>query len=61
MDASAEAKRIERNRKNTERIKKRYNEDPEFKNRMKENSKRRYTEMKDIIRKAQDAGILNQT
>jgi len=60
MDASAEAKRIERNRKNTDRIKRRYSEDPEFRDKMKENSKKRYTEMKEIVRKAHEAGILNQ-
>lgn len=61
MDSTAEAKRIERNRKNTDRIKKRYSEDPEFRDKMKENSKKRYTEMKEIIRKATEAGILTQT
>jgi hypothetical protein len=61
MESTAEAKRIERNRKNTERIKKRYSEDPEFRDKMKENSKKRYSEMKEIVRKATDAGLLTQS
>lgn len=61
MDSIAEAKRIERNRKNTDRIKKRYSEDPEFRDKMKENSKKRYTIMKEIIRKAAEAGLITQS
>ena len=59
--SDAEAKRLERNRKNTDRIKKRYSEDPEFRDKMKENSKKRYTEMKEIVRKASEAGLINQS
>ena len=58
---TAEQKKAERNRKNTERIKNLYHNVTDFRNKMKENSKRRYASMKDIIQKAEAAGLLQQT
>ena len=57
---TAEQKRAERNKKNTERIKNLYHNDADFRNKMKENSKRRYASMKEIIQKAVDAGLLEE-
>lgn len=59
---NAEQRRIERNRRNTQRIKHQYQNDENFRNKMKENSKRRYARMKDLIAMATNAGLsLTQT
>ena len=60
VELTTEQKRVERNKKNTERIKNLYHNDEDFRTKMKENSKRRYKIMKDIIQKASEAGLLQQ-
>jgi hypothetical protein len=50
-DPSPETKRKIRNAKNSERIKKLYHDDEAVRNRMKENSKRRYEMLKNAVAK----------
>lgn len=54
-----EQKRIERNKKNTDRIKKLYHDNEDFRNKMKENSKKRYALMKEAMSKAMSAGLIS--
>jgi muramoyltetrapeptide carboxypeptidase LdcA involved in peptidoglycan recycling len=54
---NAEQRRVERNKRNTERIKHQYQNDETFRQKMKDNSKRRYARMKDLIALATNAGL----
>ena len=54
-DLSPETKRKIRNAKNSERIKKLYHDDEAVRNRMKENSKRRYEMLKNAVAKTTTA------
>ena len=51
-DLTPEMKKKLRNAKNSERIKKLYHDDEAVRNRMKENSKRRYEMLKNAVAKA---------
>ncbi len=51
-DLTPEMKKKLRNAKNSERIKKLYHDDEAVRNRMKENSKRRYEMLKTAVAKA---------
>lgn len=51
-DLTPEMKRQLRNAKNSERIKKLYHDDEAVRNRMKENSKRRYEALKEAAARA---------
>jgi hypothetical protein len=51
MDITPETKKALRNAKNSERIKRLYHDDEAVRNRMKENSKRRYEMLKNAVAK----------